>query len=90
MVLREGKSKRKNLAMGWIDYKKAYDMIPHSWILECLELFGAAQYVKTLLEKFHKWLANDTCIKGRKSLKFLHQKEPSRVITYPPSSLWSP
>ena len=25
-------------------------MILHSWILECLELFGAAQNVKTLLE----------------------------------------
>ena len=50
MVLREAKSRKKNLAMGWIDYKKAYDMIPHSWILECLELFGAAQNVKTLLE----------------------------------------
>ena len=30
MVLREAKSRKKNLVMGWIDYKKAYDMIPHS------------------------------------------------------------
>ena len=29
--------------MGWIDYQKAYDMVPHSWILECLELFGVTQ-----------------------------------------------
>ena len=28
MVLREAKSRKKNLAMGWIDYQKAYDMVP--------------------------------------------------------------
>ena len=39
-VIREVKSRKKNLAMAWIDYKKAYDMVPHSWIKECLDLFG--------------------------------------------------
>ena len=24
--------------MAWIDYKKAYDMIPQSWILHCLKM----------------------------------------------------
>ena len=27
-----------------IDHKKAYDMVPHSWIKECLELFGAVEF----------------------------------------------
>ena len=31
-VIREVKSRKKNLAMAWIDYKKLYDMVPHSWI----------------------------------------------------------
>ena len=31
-VIKEVKSGNKNLAMAWIDYKKAYDMVPHSWI----------------------------------------------------------
>ena len=35
-VIKEVKSRNKNLAMAWIDYKKAY-MVPHSWIIECLE-----------------------------------------------------
>ena len=26
----ESKTRRKNLAMAWIDYKKAYDMVPQS------------------------------------------------------------
>ena len=29
-VIKEVKGRNKNLAMAWIDYKKAYDMIPHS------------------------------------------------------------
>ena len=33
-VIKEVKSRNKNLAMTWIDYKKAYDMVPHSWIIE--------------------------------------------------------
>ena len=31
-ILNESKTRRKNLAMVWIDYKKAYDMVPQSWI----------------------------------------------------------
>ena len=27
-ILNESKARRKNLAMAWIDYKKAYDMVP--------------------------------------------------------------
>ena len=33
-VIKEVKSRIKNLAMAWIDYKKTY-MVPHSWIIEC-------------------------------------------------------
>ena len=40
MVLKDCRRRNTNLAMAWIDYRKAYDMIPHSWITECLEMFG--------------------------------------------------
>ena len=48
-VIKKVKSRNKNLAMAWIDYKKAYDMVPHSWIIECLDLFGVAENIKSLL-----------------------------------------
>ena len=48
-VIKEVKSTKKKLAMVKIDYKKAYDMVPHSWIKECLDLFGVAENIKTLL-----------------------------------------
>ena len=35
-TLNENKERRKSLSVAWIDYKKAYDMVPKSWILYCL------------------------------------------------------
>ena len=32
-----------NLSMAWIDCKTANDMVPHSWILKCLELVWRAK-----------------------------------------------
>ena len=48
-IMKEVKQRKKNIAMGWLDYRKAYDLIPHSWLKECLKMFGAAENVKTLL-----------------------------------------
>ena len=35
--------------MAWIDYKKSYDMVTHSWIIERLDLFGVAENIMSLL-----------------------------------------
>ena len=35
--------------MAWIDFRKAYDMIPHSWILKTLELVETARNIIELL-----------------------------------------
>ena len=48
-VIKEVKSRNKNLAMAWIDYKKAYDIVPYLRIIECLNLFGVAENIKSLL-----------------------------------------
>ena len=37
--------------MGWIDYKKAYDMVPHSWMRKCMEMFGVAGNMQRFLSK---------------------------------------
>ena len=53
-VLKDCRKRNTNRAMAWIDYKKAYDLVPHSWIKECLELMGIAENVRELLEKSMK------------------------------------
>ena len=55
-VIKEVKSKNKNLVVAWIDYKKAYDMVPYSRIIECLDLFVVAESIKSLLvNSMEKW-----------------------------------
>ena len=62
MILREVKQRQKNLAVGWIDYRKAFDMIPHNWILECLKIFGVNNEIHALLQESMKhWKIDLTC-----------------------------
>ena len=51
MVIRNCKRRQNGLGMAWVDYKKALDVIPHSWIMRCLQTFGAATNMTALLEK---------------------------------------
>ena len=48
-ILKNCKRRKTNLAMAWVDFKKAYDMVPHSWILETLSMFGIADNIKQLI-----------------------------------------
>ena len=56
-ILKDCQKRHTNLAMAWIDYRKAYDMVPHSWIIECLKMFGIAENVKTkvLTDSMKTW-----------------------------------
>ena len=38
MIYDEVTSNRKNLVTVWVDYKKAFDSVPHSWLIRSLEL----------------------------------------------------
>ena len=38
VVTDEAEKGRRNLSMIWLDYKKAYDSVPHTWIIEALRL----------------------------------------------------
>ena len=42
--------------MACIDYKKAYDMVPHLWIIDCLEKIGINEKIRRLLaESMKSW-----------------------------------
>ena len=38
-IIEDCKKKKKNLSMAWIDYRKAYDSVPRSWILKTLQMY---------------------------------------------------
>ena len=53
-ILDESKTRRKNLTMAWIDYKKAYDMVPHSWIINSLNMYKISDKVINFIDKTMK------------------------------------
>ena len=50
-VVRDSRRRKKNLNVAQVDFEKAYDMMPHSWILKTLELLGTATNITELLER---------------------------------------
>ena len=38
MVMDNVKLKQRNISTVWIDYKKAFDSVPHDWIIETLKI----------------------------------------------------
>ena len=55
-VIQSCKKRRTNLAMAWLYYKKAYGLVPHSWIMETLGMVGAAENIKLILnESIKMW-----------------------------------
>ena len=39
MILENCHNRDTNLLIAWIDYKKAFDNVPNSWIEKCVETF---------------------------------------------------
>ena len=37
--------------MAWIDDKKAYDMVPQSWIINCLKMYKISHETINFIEK---------------------------------------
>ena len=55
IVLNDYKKRHTNLEMAQMDYKKAYDMISHSWLLQSL---GCVQEYENIVEFIRKSMKN--------------------------------
>ena len=50
-VFKACKKRHTHLSMAWIDYRKAYDLVPHSWVNEYMQMFGIAENLRIFLRK---------------------------------------
>ena len=64
-ILNKSRTRRKNLAMAWIDNKKAHDMVPQSWIINCLKMYKISHEVINFIEKTRKTLRVELTAGGR-------------------------
>ena len=55
-ILNDNKTRLKNIALVWIDYKKKYDMVRQSCIIECLKRYKiAVMVIKFIEETMKNW-----------------------------------
>ncbi|XP_017772566.1 PREDICTED: uncharacterized protein LOC108559732 [Nicrophorus vespilloides] len=50
MVTEDARRRKVSLAMGWIDYKKAFDSVPHSWIIAVLKIYKVNPTIVKFIE----------------------------------------
>ena len=62
-ILENCKAKKKNVSTAWIDYKKAFDSVPHSWIVRCLQMYKIHPVLIKFIEKsMNHWKTNMTLV----------------------------
>ena len=56
MISEEVTQHQRNLMTVWLEYKKAFDSVPHSWIIEALKLAGIPSIIIRNIEMLmRKW-----------------------------------
>lgn len=56
VILSDAKRNKKHLSVEWIDYKKAFDSVLHSMIVECQEIHGINKNVVKFIDSTSKML----------------------------------
>ncbi|XP_045466648.1 uncharacterized protein LOC123675343 [Harmonia axyridis] len=54
IITKQARKKLRNISVAWVDYRKAFDSIPHTWLLKVLEMHGVAGHVIELLRNLMK------------------------------------
>ena len=65
--------------MAWIDYKKANDMVPHSWIEDCLKMYKVSNKVIKFVTKAMKKKKKKSEINSRMK-NFSRGENPERLF----------
>ena len=73
LILKNCKRRKRDLCMTFIDYKKAYDRVPHSWILSCMSMCGISPSLIDLFDTSFKQSSVDlmfgSSVLGRVKIK---------------------
>ena len=63
VILENCKKRKKNLSTAWIDYKKVFDSVPHSWILKCFQMYKIHTVLIAFIEgSVSQWKTNITLV----------------------------
>lgn len=69
-IVHEARTDKRNLSVAWIDYSKAYDRVPHDWILEMLDTIKAPEPLRRCVAALiPKWQSEFKCGMGRAAVR---------------------
>ena len=74
IIQRNAKRRKTNLHVAWVDYKKAFDSLPHSWIAKSLQILSSRNKIRKGSNKFMelvvgcKWLNTWTSPNPKRNL----------------------
>ncbi len=70
MILESARVRYRNLSVAWIDYKKAYDRVPHDWVERILNDIKAPRYISNNISNLiPMWSSRFELGRGRRTVK---------------------
>ena len=76
MILEQVRNNRRNLLMMWFDYKKAFDSVPHDWIIKALQLAKVPSKIINAVSKLMKVWATKIILRAE------NETIETRIINY--------
>ena len=61
-IAEEAKRDKRSLSVAWVDYRKAYDLVPHRRVNEMLRAIRAPKAIRALVRVLTKMWATDLCL----------------------------
>lgn len=49
-ITHQARTKQRSLSVAWIDYRKAFDSVPHSWLIKTLEIYKIDEKIINLFK----------------------------------------
>lgn len=64
IITKQAKKKKKNISMAWIDYQKAFDSVPHTWLLDILKIYKVNPQVISLFRSLMSTWCTSLTLEG--------------------------
>ena len=50
-IVEEARRERRDVSVAWIDFRKAFDFVPHRWVRRMLRIIRAPKVVRGVLDR---------------------------------------
>ena len=64
-VVRDCREDKRNCTMVWLDFRKAFDRVPHKWLRKLIRFIQAPQPVQTAIKKLMPLWRTNLKLRGR-------------------------